>query len=195
MATKTANRAAPSTAAQSANKSAHKSAGKPVAGSDPGVGLADAVDLHELPGHHIRRLQQIAVSIFLQEAEGLGVTPIQFAALQAVANHAASGPAIDQRRLAAAIGLDTSTVGGVIDRLEARGLLARQLSADDRRVRLLAITGDGAQVLAAVQPAMQRAQDRILAPLPRAERREFMRMLRLLVDGNNDASRAPSDLS
>ena len=37
-----------------------------------------------------------------------------------------------------------------------------------------------------------RAQARILAPLPRAERAEFMRMLRVLVDANNDLSRAPS---
>ena len=187
MATKPASKTASRPAVNSAGKTANRSA--------PRAGLADAVDLHELPGHHIRRLQQIVVSMFLQETEGLGITPIQFAALQTVANSAASGPAIDQRRLSAAIGLDTSTVGGVIDRLEARGLLARQLSPDDRRVRLLAITGEGAKVLAAVQPAMLRAQERILAPLPRAERREFMRLLRRLVDGNNDASRAPSDLS
>jgi hypothetical protein len=38
---------------------------------------------------------------------------------------------------------------------------------------------------------MQRAQQRILEPLPKAERDEFMRMLRTLVTANNDLSRAP----
>jgi DNA-binding MarR family transcriptional regulator len=145
------------------------------------------IDLDALPGYHIRRLQQIAVAIFLQETESLGMTPIQYAALQGIAN----APGIDQRRLARSIGLDTSTIASVIDRLEARGLVQRGTSPDDRRVRLLTLTVNGASELAAVLPSMQRAQQRILEPLPKAERDEFMRMLRTLVTANNDLSRAP----
>ncbi len=150
---------------------------------------ARPVDLDSLPGHHIRRLQQIAVAIFLQETEPHGVTPVQYAALQSVCNT----PGIDQRTLARGIGFDTSTIAGVIDRLEARGLLARSTTPDDRRVRLLSLTDEGHDVLAALTPAMRRAQDRMLEPLPPAERAEFMRMLRLLVDANNGLSRAPSE--
>ncbi len=150
---------------------------------------APAVDLLQMPGHHIRRLQQIAVAIFLQETESHGVTPVQFAALQAVANQ----PGLDQRSLARSIGFDTSTIAGVVDRLEARGLMQRNASSADRRVRLLTLSASGQQLLAAVQPDMLRAQQRILAPLPTAEREQFMRMLRTLVESNNDCSRAPSD--
>jgi DNA-binding MarR family transcriptional regulator len=146
-------------------------------------------DLADLPGHLIRRLQQIAVAVFLQETESAGTTPVQFAALQAVAG----SPGIDQRTLAGQIGLDTSTVAGVVDRLEARGLLGRTVSSSDRRVRQLALTDEGLAVLADMQPAMLRAQDRILAPLPRGERREFMRMMKTLVDANNELSRAPAE--
>lgn len=148
-----------------------------------------AVQIDVLPGHHIRRLHQIAVAIFLQETEAHGITPVQYAALQTVGN----APGIDQRTLAGTIGLDTSTVAGVIDRLEARGLLARGTSPNDRRVRLLTLTAEGQALLAKVVPDMQKAQQRILAPLPKAERAEFMRMLRTLVDANNELSRAPSD--
>ena len=147
------------------------------------------LDLDTLPGHHIRRLHQIAVAIFLQETEAHGVTPVQYAALQAVANQ----PGIDQRTLAGRIGFDTSTIAGVIDRLETRGLLQRQLSTEDRRVRQLSLTADGVKLLQALQPDMQTAQARMLAPLPKAERAEFMRMLRVLVEANNDLSRAPSE--
>ena len=80
--------------------------------------------LDALPGHYIRRLQQIAVAIFLEETAGFGITPVQFAALSAVAQQ----PQIDQRSLARTIGFDTSTIGGVIDRLEARGLVQRSAS-------------------------------------------------------------------
>ena len=150
---------------------------------------AKTVDLETLPGHHIRRLHQIAVAVFLQETEAHGITPVQFAALQTVNNT----PGIDQRTLARNIGLDTSTIAGVIDRLEARGLLQRNASPDDRRVRLLTLSDAGRAALVAVVPAMERAQERILEPLPKAARVEFMRMLRILVTANNELSRAPSD--
>lgn len=155
----------------------------------PSVASPEAIDLDELPGHHIRRLQQIAVAIFLQETEATGVTPVQYAVLQTVANQ----PGIDQRTLARSVGLDTSTIAGVVDRLEARALVLRSTSPDDRRVRLLHLTDDGRTLLAQVIPAMRRAQQRILAPLPAGERRTFMRMLRELVNANNELSRAPSE--
>ena len=146
-------------------------------------------DLEALPGHHIRRLQQIAVAIFLRETDKHGVTPVQYAALHQVG----IAPGIDQRTLARSIGLDTSTVAGVIDRLEARGLMQRSASPEDRRVRLLSLTRAGQDLLKAIEPDMLKAQERILAPLPKAERSEFMRMLRALVTANNELSRAPSE--
>lgn len=150
---------------------------------------APALDLGDLPGYYIRRLQQIAVAVFLQEAESIGITPVQYAALQTIANQ----PDLDQRSLARQIGLDTSTLAGVVDRLEARGLMLRSASPTDRRVRLLRLTEQGVAALAEVVPAMHRTQARILAPLPEAEQREFMRMLKTLVDANNELSRAPTE--
>jgi DNA-binding MarR family transcriptional regulator len=148
-----------------------------------------AADQDDLPGYYIRRLHQIAVAIFLQETEAHGVTPVQYAALSQVG----LTPGVDQRTLARSIGLDTSTTAGVIDRLEARGLLQRSASPEDRRVRLLGLTGAGRALLDAVVPDMMRAQQRILAPLPPAKRSEFMRMLRVLVSANNEWSRAPGE--
>ena len=147
------------------------------------------INLDTLPGHYIRRLQQIAVAIFLQECEAHGITPVQYAALQTISN----APGTDQRTLARAIGLDTSTVAGVIDRLEVRAFVLRSASPQDRRVRLLTLTDAGRVLLKAAVPAMQRAQERILQPLPAAQRTEFLRMLKVLVAANNAMSRAPSD--
>jgi DNA-binding MarR family transcriptional regulator len=151
--------------------------------------LTTPPNFDSLPGHYIRRLQQIAVAIFLQETQTHGVTPVQYAALHQVG----ATPGVDQRTLARTIGLDTSTVAGVVDRLEARGLMQRSASPADKRVRLLTLTAAGQDLLAAIEPDMRGAQERILAPLPEAERAEFMRMLRALVDANNELSRAPSE--
>lgn len=147
------------------------------------------LDLETLPGHYIRRLQQIAVAIFLQETEPHGLTPVQYSALQGVMN----SPGVDQRTLAGMIGFDTSTIGGVIDRLESRGLVLRNASPADKRVRLLTLTPEGQQLLQAMIPSMLRAQERMLDPLTQADRATFMRLLRTLVVTNNDMSRAPND--
>ena len=147
------------------------------------------VDIDDQPGHNIRRLHQISVGIFLQELGEMGITPVQYAALQTVANH----PGIDQRTLARTIALDTSTTGGVIDRLEARGCLERRTSSEDRRARQLFLTEAGNLALTNAVPAMLRAQDQILGPLSERQRAEFMKLLRLLVNTNNEHSRAPSE--
>jgi DNA-binding MarR family transcriptional regulator len=147
------------------------------------------LELETLPGHYIRRLQQIAVAVFLQETEAHGLTPVQYAAL----NQVERTPGVDQRTLARLIGQDTSTTASVIDRLEARGLMRRQASPDDRRVRLLQLTDEGGALLAAVAPDIVSAQERMLSPLSPAERKEFMRMLRAIVAANKELSRVASD--
>ena len=149
--------------------------------------VAASIPLSELPGHYIRRLQQIAVGVFMDETHAFGITPVQFAALNALL----AQPGIDQRTLAAGIGFDTSTMGGVVDRLEVRGWLVRQVSPEDRRARLLHVTPQGAQLLADVEDAVLKTQERILRPLPKVQRQEFLRMLKVLVDANNESSRAP----
>lgn len=149
----------------------------------------EPIDIDLQPGHLIRRLHQIAVGVFVQEAAGPGVTPVQYAALQVVHNQ----PGIDQRTLARAIALDASTTGGVVDRLESRGWLERRMSPDDRRARQLVLTPDGEQGLADTIPAMLRTQEQILAPLSARQRADFMRLLQVLVKQNNALSRAPSE--
>lgn len=146
--------------------------------------------LDDLPGHYIRRLQQIAVGIFMDETQDMNITPVQFALLFAASKQAG----MDQRTLAGRIGLDTSTIGAVVDRLESRELIERKVSPEDKRVRLLSVTTTGNELLQSVVPAMLRAQDRMLAPLPSADRTQFMAMVKRIVEENNGWSRAAKDV-
>ena len=70
---------------------------------------SQSIELPQMPGHLIRRLQQIAVAIFLQETGSSGLTPVQYAALQAVANR----PVTDEQVAA--------VVARIEDRLRRRG--------------------------------------------------------------------------
>ena len=144
-------------------------------------------ELVDMPGHLIRRLQQIAVAIFLEDMGEFGVTPVQYAVLRTLRGM----PGIDQRSLAAKVGLDTSTLGGVVDRLESRGCISRQPSESDRRVKQLVLTQSGSELLRDMEPALQKSQHRILAPLSAKKQTQFLALLSELVEKNNDLSRAP----
>ena len=139
------------------------------------------------PGYLFRRMQQIAVSIFMEECSALDLTPVQFAALVAIGNH----PGIDATRLSAVIAFDRSTLGNVIERLETKLYVARTPAAEDKRVKLLYLTKAGANLLHEIMPAVDRAQLRMLQPLKPGDRRTLLALLTQLVDLNNEASRVP----
>ena len=108
------------------------------------------MDRIEMAGHLIRRLHQQSTQIFQAQtqAAGFDLTSVQFAALDAIAQQ----PGIDQASLAATIGFDRATIGGVIDRLERKGLVQRVVSEQDRRARQLHLTRRG-RATAGRQPA------------------------------------------
>lgn len=139
------------------------------------------------PGYLFRRMQQIAVSIFIEECREFDLTPVQYAALVAIQTH----PGIDATRLSAVIAFDRSTLGSVIARLESKGHIERRPSAEDKRVKLLYLTRAGGALLRAIMPAVDRAQARMLAPLKAADRKMLMALLAQLVDLNNEVSRVP----
>ena len=146
------------------------------------------LDLRGLPGHVTRRVHQLAVALFVEEMGELNVTPVQYSSLQTICNQ----PGIDQKTVAASIGLDTSTVAGVIDRLEARGLVLRKVAPHDRRARQVYPTDEGRRLLEEAFPRMLRSQTRLLEPLQASERAEFMRLMKTLIDANAELSNRPT---
>ncbi|MDG9697934.1 MarR family transcriptional regulator, partial [Streptomyces sp. DH17] len=91
----------------------------------------DAV--YAAPGYLFRRMQQIAVAIFMEECKAFDLTPVQYAALIAIHTH----PGIDATRLSAVIAFDRSTLGSVIERLQAKDYIERKPAPEDKRIKLL----------------------------------------------------------
>ena len=148
-------------------------------------------DIYTKPGHLFRRMQQIAVAIFMEECAEFELTPVQFAALVAIREY----PGIDATRLSAIIAFDRSTIGDVLERLESKDLIVRRSTPEDKRLKLAELTPRGRKALATILPAVDRAQERMLAPLNAADRRKLMQLLAQLVDLNNENSRAPRRIS
>jgi DNA-binding MarR family transcriptional regulator len=146
------------------------------------------LDPRTLPGHLARRMQQLAVALFSEELADLSLTPVQYSALHAICQQ----PGIDQKTLAQSISYDAATIGGVIDRLEARGLVLRAMSPQDRRVRLISPTDEGLRILKAAIPRVLRTQERLMEPLAPSEREELMRLMALIIEANAELSGKPA---
>lgn len=147
------------------------------------------LDIHDMPGHLIRRLNQVSVSLFMEEAAraGYDLTPVQYGALNAIM----AFPGSDQATISGLIAYDRVTIGGVVDRLEHKGLVRRAISRKDRRARELHVTAEGETLLKAMRPMVDRVQDQILAGLTDAESKLLMELLRKLAAARNESSRAP----
>ena len=88
---------------------------------------------------------------------------------------------IPMGRIAESLACDASNVTGLIDRLESRGLVRRQPSAGDRRVKVLELTPAGAHLRAVVMERMTQPPDS-LGRLTADEQRALVRILRRLLD-------------
>ena len=138
----------------------------------------DGVALHETPGHLLRRAQQRAVDLFVQEVGERGLRPPQFALLLA----ACQNPQANQSELVRITGIDRSTAADMITRLAGRGLIRRARTEADGRANRLSVTAEGVAALEAAADRVARAQARIVAPIPAGQRAQFLKNLARIAD-------------
>ena len=148
----------------------------------------DLMALYKRPGFMLRRAHQIAVSIFLGATAAEGVTTTSQFGLLLVLR---ARPNIDQMSLAKLLGLDRSTTGLVVSKLEEAGMLVRRPGANDRRRKQLKLTKQGLQMLLRLEATGQLVEDEVLSPFTRTERKEFLRLLEKFVSTHNAHVRIP----
>jgi len=95
-----------------------------------------------------------------------GISVSQCYALDALARE---GP-LTMGALAAQLVLEISTMTRVVDRLVNAGLANRQADPDDRRVRRVAITRRGEQLVATIRGELIGEYERVLREVPTAHR-------------------------
>ena len=83
--------------------------------------------------------------------------------------------------LARASSLSQATVTGILDRLEGRGLIARQRSQSDRRRVHVSMTGTGEELLESAPPVMQESFIEQFDDLPDWEQQMILSSLRRIV--------------
>jgi DNA-binding MarR family transcriptional regulator len=146
-------------------------------------------ELYRRPGFMIRRMHQIAVSLFVEETGKLGVTNRQYGILFVLEHR----PGIDQISVANLLGLDRSTTGMVLKKLEQDGLVVRSVEVRDRRRHSLQLTRSGKRLLSQLAAPAQRAKARVLAAFTPAEQTLFLGLLGKFIGEFNESTRVPLD--
>lgn len=128
--------------------------------------------LDEQVGFILRRAHQRHMTIFTERMDNL--TPQQFSTLYRLTM--ATEP-LSQNALGRSVAMDAATTKGVVNRLEARGLIVTQKDEVDRRRYLLSATEAGTALIADCVPVMQSITEETLKPLNKSERQALLALL------------------
>lgn len=134
-------------------------------------------------GSDAGRAWQLLVRFFLAQRGRLAaveqgeLSPVQCHVLHVLE----PGRPVPMRQLADSLACDASNVTGLVDRLEARGLVARRPSPGDRRVKELDLTPSGSRLRAELLKGIA-ARPNPLARLTPREQRLLVRLLERLLD-------------
>jgi DNA-binding MarR family transcriptional regulator len=115
--------------------------------------VSDVATLGPQIGQLLRLAHQRAARTFAEALAPLGIDGRIFGVLSAVAR---LGPAT-QAQLVSALDTDKSAMLRTVDDLEHRGFVERQLVPGDRRARIIALTEEGRQCLAAAEEIARKA--------------------------------------
>jgi len=130
------------------------------------------------------RAWQLLVRFFFAQREHLPtldgeleLSPIQCHVLHLLE----PGRPLPMGRLAGMLGCHASNVTGLVDRLEARGVVQRRPSADDRRIKVLDLTPEGSRLRAQMLRRMTTGA-RPMSRLTVGQQRTLVKILEVLVD-------------
>jgi DNA-binding MarR family transcriptional regulator len=147
-----------------------------------GEALERPVEFDELPnyvGYQVRRTQAKIFSEFETTLKDFDFTPGSFGVMTLIR----ANPGITQVTLAAAFGVDKSTMSPVIFRLEKRGLIRREVLPSDRRCHALFFEETAEATFAKAREKIRAFEDAVAARLSKTEQRELNRLLTKLRGG------------
>ncbi|MGH6870848.1 MAG: MarR family winged helix-turn-helix transcriptional regulator [Rhizomicrobium sp.] len=115
---------------------------------------------------------------FDQRARGFGMTRAQWLILARLNRQ----PGLSQNEMAAICEVEPITVGRLIDRLEARGLVERRPDPSDRRIRRLHLLAAAKPLIEEISRYKEELQDEVVAGLDSETRTELVDALLQMKD-------------
>jgi DNA-binding MarR family transcriptional regulator len=122
--------------------------------------------------HAQQRLAQAAAPVMLP----FGIDGRELAVLTVLAGEVT----LSQQEAAELLGVDRTTMVALVDALEAKGLVERRRSAQDRRRNIVQLTASGQDCLRRASKARDNVEREFLAPLGEDLAQQFIRALQIL---------------
>ncbi|WP_286238544.1 MarR family winged helix-turn-helix transcriptional regulator [Neptuniibacter halophilus] len=122
--------------------------------------------------HLLAKASKAGVRCWKEATADLGITAVQGKLL----NFLYVSGRITASELSQQVAIDNATMTGLLDRLEATGILNRQPKADDRRAIMISLTQEGEKLAAEVYSRVRPANEQFLSHLS-AEQAETLREL------------------
>ncbi len=138
-------------------------------------------------GFLIQDVSRISKKVIDKAVAPMGITRSQFWVLAHIARYGRGG--IAQTRLARLMNVGKVSLGGLIDRMEASGIIERRPDPVDRRAKRVAMTPKGRDLLRDLQQVSVVVNERIMRGITSRQNRELDELLKtmkrnvLLMDG------------
>lgn len=157
---------------------------------DAGAANGEAIHLGALPdlvGYRIKRAYAYSVQTFMDSFEELGLAYGQYSVLLLIELN----PGLSQFVLAAAAGLDGSTIVPITNRFAKLGWISRTRRKDDRRVYALQTTRRGKAILDRAGTLLATHEKDLVSALTAAERSVLLRLLTKITDRKGARQNGP----
>ena len=130
-------------------------------------------------GYLLKHAQQRLVQSATPVMRPFGIDGRELAVLTVLA----SQEPLSQQEAAERLGVDRTTMVALVDALEAKGLVERHRSAEDRRRNIVELTLAGQDCLRRASKARDQVEREFLAPLGDDLAQQFVRALQILARG------------
>jgi len=127
----------------------------------------------------LTRAYRYVASVCGEEFAPYGITPAQFVVLM----HMEGFKSDSQVCLSQKAGIDRTTIVGIIDRLEQKGLVTRTKVPEDRRIRQVALTDGGLKLKNDLCMAAENVHSRLMTKISPKECTDFGRLLAKIREG------------
>jgi DNA-binding MarR family transcriptional regulator len=134
------------------------------------------MELNECINFELNIVQNTVLNYFKGKLAPYDVTPIQYALLKCLWNEDLQTPT----QLAQTLRLDTSSITGLLARLEKKGLIERIYSQQDRRSIQVHILENGAALQKPIESAIETANREITAGISPEDYKQFRSLLKVI---------------
>ncbi len=136
-------------------------------------------------GYLLKHARERLATLNAEALQPFGITGRELAVLTVLAE----GEPPSQLEAAQRLAIDRTTMVGLIDDLEAKGIVERRADGMDRRRNIVAVTPAGQRVMAGAARAADEAERAFLAPLAEADRGRLREMLQALLEREEPGTR------